>query len=139
MRVAISSIIIFIVLGIYTSAYAQVNVIMQAKVNIVSGATYTSTAETPINFSSIDASLSKIQTGSFTLKAAPGTDVKVYIHEKPAYANHQDEELEFDSVSVEQNSFSTGRHNIYLIGKVKNSQKLSGRYRGSVTAIIEYL
>lgn len=139
MRPAIIPILLFFTLGIYNSSCAQVTVAMQAKVNIVSGATYSSVEETPIDFSSIDASLGEFQTGSFTLKVAPGADVKVYIREKPADTNNQSEKLEFDSISVEQSSFSTGLHNIYLIGKVNNSQKLSGFYRGSVTAIIEYL
>lgn len=137
-RPAIICILLFL-LGTYESACAQVSAVMQAKVNIVSGATYSYVEETHIDSYNIDASLGKIQTGLFTLKNTPGTDVKVYIHEKSAEVNNQGDELEFDFISEEQNSFSTGRHYINLVRKVKNSHTLSDQYRSSVTAVIVYL
>ncbi|MEX0844364.1 MAG: hypothetical protein WD022_03750 [Balneolaceae bacterium] len=140
MRATLTSILLFIASGFFLTANAQVTAVMQAKVTIISGAGFSAIQETSIDLNS-DVFLSEdLETGSFSLVAAPGSDVSVNITQQSEIVNELGEVIEFESFTVDQNSTDSGDHHITVNGKLKDQQQIfNGHYQGAVTAVVEYL
>lgn len=133
-------ILAFLVSGFFATANAQVTAVMQARVNIVSGASLTSIEESVIDLSSTNFSTKgEIHAGSFSLTAAPGADVSVSVIHQPELKNQNGQVIEMDALNVTRSFSSNGEQHISLDGKVKNKNGLNGEYKGAVTAVVEYL
>ncbi|MEX2478946.1 MAG: hypothetical protein WD357_10945 [Gracilimonas sp.] len=138
MKTLILSILTLLVTGFSYSTNAQVAAVMQAKVEIISGAGFTLMEDAVIDLKSENLS-NTIKAGSFSLVSAPGTDISVHIEENSVIKNEFGEIIELESLSVDKQSHESGQHDISVNGKVKNSQSLDGHYQGSITAVVEYL
>lgn len=126
--------------GFFASANAQVTAVMQVRVNIVSGASLTSVEESVTDLSSADFSMmGEINAGSFSLTAAPDTDISVSVSQQPALQNEDGQMIEMDPLKVTRSISESGKQHISLNGTVKNKENLNGEYKGAVTAVIEYL
>lgn len=133
-------ILTLLVSGLSATANAQVTAVMQARVNIVSGASLTSVAESITDLSSADFSMKgEINAGSFFLTAAPGTDISVSITHQTDLQNKDGQMIEMDALNVTRSVSESGEQHISLNGTVKNKENLNGEYKGAVTAVIEYL
>lgn len=138
MRTIILSTLTLLVTGFCFQATAQVTAVMQAKVEIVSGAGLTLMENSFIDLNSENL-IEEINAGSFSLVSAPGTDVSVYLQNDSTIKNEFGEEIEFESFDVDKKSNESGQHHISVNGKVKNGQLLNGHYEGTLTAVVEYL
>ncbi len=139
MRVAITHILILLVSGFWASLQAQTTAVMQVRVEVVSGAGLSSIEEGLIDLSSVDAYNNNVKAGGFSLQTSPGTDVSVSIFENAGIRNVDGEAMEFESLQVDKRTTETGKHHIFLNGKIKDLSSLRGHYQGDVTAVIEYL
>lgn len=141
MRVAIVILFFSIIFGFISVANAQVTAVMQAKVNVISGAGLTSVQESAPDLTAISESDegSEIHAGAFSFISSPGVDVTVQITEEPDMKNENGEQVEIETSLEHETNSGTGEHNISLNGSVKNQQQLSGHYKGALTAVIEYL
>lgn len=138
MRTIIFSILILLVTGLSFQATAQVTAVMQAKVEIISGAGFTLMENSFIDLTSDDV-VKDFSAGSFSLVSAPGTDVNVHLENVSGIENEFGEAIEFESLDLNKQSTESGQHHISINGKVKNGQELKGHYKGSITAVVEYL
>ncbi|HET8865131.1 MAG TPA: hypothetical protein VFM80_05490 [Gracilimonas sp.] len=138
MKTLILSTLIFLASSFSFLANAQVIAVMQAKVNVISGAGFTSLEESVIDLSSSN-SLEEVHAGSFSLVASPGSDISIYISNHSEIKNNKGEALEFESMDVDRITSESGEHKVSVNGKVKNQQKLNGQYQGTITAVVEYL
>ncbi len=138
MKTLLLSTLIFLASSFSFLASAQVIAVMQAKVNVISGAGFTSLEESVIDLGSVN-SLEEVHAGSFSLVAAPGSDISIYISNHSEIKNNKGEALEFESIDVDQTVSESGEHKVSVNGKVKNQQKLNGQYQGAITAVVEYL
>ena len=131
----------FLISGISFSLQAQTaTAVMQAKVKIVSGAGLTSVSESVIDLSKIDfRKTNNIKAGSFSLIAAPGTDVNVTITENNSLINEEGETINLEALTIEKISKENGEHTVSLNGTVNNAENLKGNYNGQITAVVEYL
>lgn len=138
MRTIILSILTLLVTGFCFQANAQVTAVMQAKVEIVSGAGLTLMENSFIDLNSKNL-IEEVNAGSFSLVSAPGADVSVYLQNGSVIKNEFGEEIEFESLDLDKESNESGQHHISVNGKVKSDQLLNGHYKGSITAVVEYL
>ena len=134
----ILSVLILLGTGFYFQANAQVTAVMQAKVEIVSGAGFTFTESAVIDLNSENLS-EEINAGSFSLVSSPGTDINVHIQEESDIKNELGQVIVFESFGLEKESTESGQLHISVNGKVKNGQLFNGNYKGSITAVVEYL
>lgn len=138
MKTIILSILTLLVTGFSFQAKAQVSAVMQAKVEVVSGAGLTLMENALIDLNSKNL-IEEINAGSFSLVSAPGTDVSVYLQNASSINNEFGQSIEFESFDVDKQSNESGEHHISVNGKVKSDQLLNGHYEGSITAVVEYL
>jgi|GEM_PF-1891329 len=133
-------ILAFLVSGFGFSAQAQTTAVMQARVEVVSGAGFTSVEDAVIDLSTLDFKQNNtVKAGAFSLVAAPGTDVNVSIINQNSLRNEKGEVINLESLSIDQISNAKGEHNISVNGLVKNAQNLKGHFQGQITAAVEYL
>ncbi len=133
-------IVALLVSGIGFSAQAQTTAVMQARVEVVSGAGFTSVEDAIIDLSTLALEQNNtVKAGAFSLVAAPGTDVNVSVINSNSLRNENGEAINLDSLSINQVSNDKGEHNISVNGLVKNSQNLKGHFQGQITAVVEYL
>ncbi len=133
-------ILIFLASGFFASANAQVTAVMQARVNIISGGSITSVEESKIDLSTADFSVGhEVLAGTFSLVAAPETDVNVSIAQQPMLKNKEGQRIEMGPLKISKSVSENGEQHISLNGKVRSSGNMSGEYKGAVTAVIEYL
>jgi|AntRauTorckE6833_2_1112554.scaffolds.fasta_scaffold03972_5 hypothetical protein len=138
MKALTLSILTLLITGFSFTANAQVTAVMQAKVDIISGAGFTLIQDAVIDLNSENLS-DEIKAGSFSLVSAPGTDISIHVEENSVIKNELGEIIEFESLTVNKISHESGTHDISVNGKVKNAKSLDGHYQGSITAVVEYL
>lgn len=138
MRTEILSILILFLTGFCFQANAQVTAVMQAKVEIVSGAGFTLMENAFIDLNSENLT-QEINAGSFSLVSSPGTDINVHIQHESVIKNELGQVIEFESFDLDKQSTKSGQHHVSVNGKVKSGQLLNGHYQGSITAVVEYL
>ncbi|MBD3616971.1 MAG: hypothetical protein HUJ22_10405 [Gracilimonas sp.] len=138
MRALIFSILISAVSSFTFLVNAQVTAVMQAKVEIISGAGFLAMEAANIDLSTVNYS-EDIETGSFSLVAAPGADVNVHISNQSSIKNKEGGIIEFEPLKINHITSESGEHHISVNGKIKDHQKLNGHYEGDITAVVEYL
>lgn len=140
MREIINSILILMAFGFFTTVQAQVTAVMQARVNIISGAGLSGIEESNIDLSTANSVFNEtVKTGSFTLTATPGADVAVYISKTTELKNEAGDVIEIESLTVDHQYSASGEHSVSIGGKIKNEVLRNGNYKGNVTTVIEYL
>lgn len=138
MRTSLLSLLAFLVSGFCFQATAQVTAVMQAKVQIVSGASLTFMKDSFIDLNSKNLT-EEINAVSFSLVSAPGTDISVHVQHESPFKNEFGEALQFESLDLDRQSNESGQYKISVNAKVKSDQLLKGHYEGSITAVVEYL
>lgn len=136
MRTAIIYILAFLASGFGLTLQAQKTAIMQAKVEIVSGAGFTSVKAPVIAFNKATVNNLTVEAGEFSLVAAPGTDVNIQVsqHSNTLNAPHV-----FESLQVDRTSNSKGEHHVSVSGILNNTKDAKELSGGGITAVIEYL
>ncbi|WP_103664074.1 hypothetical protein [Gracilimonas amylolytica] len=137
MKTLILSILTFLAAGLTFQANAQVTAVMQARVEVISGAGFTALNEQLIDFTSVNA-FEDFEAGTFTLVTTPGSEINVRLENKDQVVNEQGEILDFDTLQAEQVISPNGEHDISINGKVSDLQQLNGHYQGAITAVVEY-
>ncbi|MDR9419791.1 hypothetical protein [Gracilimonas sp.] len=138
MRDILFSILFLLAASFIFPAYSQVTAVMQARVEIISGSGISAIQQPTIDLNNAN-TLNEINTGGFSLVTAPGTNVQIRIEKGNDIINEFGEAIEFESFIINQLSSDNGEHQVSLTGKLKKLQKLNGQYKGSVTAVVEYL
>ncbi|MDZ7808372.1 MAG: hypothetical protein U5K71_14870 [Gracilimonas sp.] len=137
MKTLILSILTLLVSGFFLQTNAQVTAVMQARVEVISGAGFTTLNEHLIDFTSVNA-FEDFEAGTFTLVTTPGSDVNVHIENIEQITNENGESLNFEQLDADQVISDNGEHQISVNGKVSDLQQLSGHYQGAITAVVEY-
>ncbi len=139
MRLAVIHILIFLATGFGFSLHAQKTAIMQAKVEIISGAGFTSVKAPTIAFSKSTVNNPIVNAGEFSLIAAPGTDVDIQISQHSGTSNTSDNSFAFKSLQVDRTSTPKGEHHVSVSGIANSAEALKEYPGGGITAVIEYL
>lgn len=137
MKTLILSILTFLISGFTLHTNAQVTAVMQARVEVISGAGFTVLNEQFIDFTSVNA-FEDFEAGTFTLVTTPGSEISVRLENKDQVVNENDEILDFVTLDTQQTVSANGEHDISINGKVSDLQQLSGHYQGAITAVVEY-
>lgn len=137
MKTLILSILICLVSGSILQTNAQVTAVMQARVEVISGASFTTLSEHLIDFTAVNA-FEDFEAGAFTLVTTPGSDVNVHIQNTDQITNGNGETLDFEELAADQTISDNGEHQISVNGTVSDLQQLSGHYQGAITAVVEY-
>jgi uncharacterized ubiquitin-like protein YukD len=137
MKTLILSILTFLVAGFTLQTNAQVTAVMQARVEVISGAGFTALNEQLIDFTSVNA-FEDFEAGTFTLVTTPGSDINIRLENKDQVVNENGEILDFAILDTEQTVSENGEHDISINGKVSDLQQLNGHYQGAITAVVEY-
>lgn len=124
--------------GLLIQANAQTTAVMQAKVQVVSGAGFTTLDEKLIDFSSLK-TLEDFEAGSFSLVASPGSEVNVHVKNDSPIINEKGESLKLISIDADRILSGQGEHKVSVHGKISDLQNLNGHYKGAITAVVEYL
>lgn len=139
MRLVVIHILIFLTTGFSFSLMAQKTAIMQAKVEIVSGAGFTSVKAPTIAFNKSAVNNPTVKAGEFSLIAAPGTDVDIQISQHNSTSNNSNHPFAFKSLQVNRTSTSKGEHHVSVSGIANSAKALKEHPGGGITAVIEYL
>ncbi|SMO71346.1 hypothetical protein SAMN06265219_108189 [Gracilimonas mengyeensis] len=132
--------IFFLILVLLTSvAEAQVTAVMQAKVNIISGAGLTSLTQPNIELSENSFGTERIEAGRFSFVASPGAEVSVSISKVSKMVNNQGHHVTFKPSLIHNTDAETGKHHIIMKGLLNSESTPKGQYSGQLTAVIEYL
>jgi hypothetical protein len=137
MKTLILSILTLLMTGFNLQTNAQVTAVMQARVEVISGAGFTTLTEHLIDFNSVNA-FEDFEAGTFTLVATPGSDVNIHIENTDQITNEKGETLNFEELDADQIISDNGEHQISVNGKVSDLQELTGHYQGAITAVVEY-
>lgn len=137
MKTLILSILTLLVSGFSFQTNAQVTAVMQARVEVISGAGFTTLNEYLIDFNSVNA-FEDFEAGAFTLVTTPGSDVNVHIENLDQITNENGDTLNFEELDADQVISENGEHQISVNGKVGNIQQLNGHYQGAIAAVVEY-
>lgn len=131
--------ILFILLAslLSSQATAQVTAVMQAKVEIISGAALTAPSLSFLDLSS--STNSEFEALNFSLTAAPGTDVDITINQESELKNEAGETISLEDLHFNKEESENGKHDVSILGKLKDGQNLNGKYKGTFTAVVEYL
>ena len=136
MRALIIFILAFLASSFCFQAKSQVTAVMQARVEIISGASFTSLQESIIDS---DHLFGEVNAGSFSLVTSPGANIDVQVLHTNTIKNKKGEAITFESFQIDHTAMQNGEHRIDLIGKIKDAKKLNGQYSGNLTAVVEYL
>lgn len=138
MKILITSLLTLFGTTILYQANAQVTAVMQARVEIVSGAGFTHMENAFIDLNPKNLT-EKFKSGSFSLISSPGSEISVYLQQNTSLKNDSGEIIEFQSLGLDKKSNSSGKHEFSINGKIKNDHQINGFYEGSITAVVEYL
>jgi len=137
MKSLILSILTLMLSGLGLQVNAQVTAVMQARVEVISGAGFTKLNEHLVDFNTVNA-FEKFEAGEFTLVTTPGSEISVHVENTDHITNESGESLNFENLEAEQIISGNGEHQVSVNGKVNDLQSLSGHYQGAVTAVVEY-
>lgn len=137
MKTLIFSIFTLLVSGFSLQTNAQVTAVMQARVEVISGAGFTTLTEHVIDFKAVNA-FEDFEAGTFTLVTTPGSEVNIHIENTDQITNESGETLNFEELDADQVLSDHGEYQVSVNGKVSDLQQLSGHYQGAITAVIEY-
>lgn len=137
MKSLILSILTLMLTGLGLKVNAQVTAVMQAKVEVISGAGFTTLNEHLVNFNTVS-EFEDFEAGEFTLVTTPGSEISVRLENTDQITNENGEKLNFESLEAEQIISDNGEHQVSVNGIVNDLQSLSGHYQGAVTAVVEY-
>lgn len=137
MRVTLKILILLLAFLFSTQAVAQVTAIMQAKVEIISGAALTVPNQSVIDLNS--AATTDFEALNFSLTASPDTEVDISFHQNSELKNEFGRVIDLEDLHLNKIDEGNGNHAVSVLGKLKDGQKLNGKYQGSFTAVVEYL
>lgn len=120
-------------------SFGQLTAVMQVSVEVISGAKFSPDATPIINLSDLNASGQNIQAGSFSLFAAPGTDIQVHVASSTTIKNAMGEIIEISDVNVNRVVDASGKQSYSFNGTMNNQNNINGHYQGQLTAVVEYL
>lgn len=132
-------ILTLLLFGFSNQSFGQVTAVMQVRVEVVSGAKYSADATPLINLSALNNEAHNIEAGSFSLVAAPGTDIQVYVSSSTTIKNAMGEIIEIGDLNVNRVSDPSGKQSFSFNGTMKNQKDVKGHYQGQLTAVVEYL
>ncbi|HBQ59976.1 MAG TPA: hypothetical protein DD671_10220 [Balneolaceae bacterium] len=137
MRATLKILTILLASLLSSQATAQVSAVMQAKVEIISGAALTAPDHSIVDLSSV--ATSEFEALNFSLTAAPSTEVDITFNQNSDLKNESGQVMDFEDLHLKQEDEGNGNHAVSILGKLKDGQELNGKYQGSFTAVVEYL
>lgn len=137
MKTLILSILTLLLTGLELQVNAQVTAVMQARVEVISGAGFTTLNEHLIDFNTVNA-FEDFEAGQFTLVTTPGSEISIRLENTDQIINEQGQTLNFEDIETDQVTSENGEHQVSVNGKVSDLQSLNGHYQGAVTAVVEY-
>jgi len=133
------SILTLLLFCFFEESKAQVSAVMEARVEVISGVSFTSDVAPVINLSQTQADIQLIEAGSFSLVTIPGADIQISTSLNTFVKNAQGQTLEIDGLQVEELNAEAGTHRYSLNGTMKEHNRPEGHYEGMLTTVIEYL
>ncbi|MDR9415906.1 MAG: hypothetical protein RI564_06470 [Gracilimonas sp.] len=138
MKATLKILIILLPALLSSPVFSQVTAVMQAKVEIISGASLTAPNQALVDLNA-SSSFSEFDALNFSLTAAPHTDVNITINQNSDLQNELGEIIKLEELKVANEVSNTGEHAVSVQGKLKKGQHLKGSYKGQFTAVVDYL